>query len=543
MSQENEKEFFMRRFSSYGPVNTKLHYYAPREELIEKSYQHLMGEDSSEGGHYMTVWAPRQTGKSWIMMQVLSRFRKEGQFDVLKINLQSLKDIEDPGEIMGTIARKIGEGLGREFSGINSQDKFQEIFSKNSLEKPLVLILDEFDAIPEIGINAVVSAFRNIYLSRIDEMDKPTGDKSYLLHSVALIGVRSVLGIDNAKGSPFNIQRSLHIPNLTPDEVKGMFQWYEKESGRTVSPKVVDRLFRETNGQPGLISWFGELLTEGFEEYPVDQNKPITMRDLEVVYAAAIQALPNNNILNIISKAKEESNQSILLKMFQTDEKMEFRFDNQAVNSLYMNGVVDKEVVDFTHYYMKFSAPFVQKRLFNYFSNEFFLEKGSLVEPYESLEEVMTDTELNIPNLLKLYQIYLNKNHQWLFESAPRRNDMRIYEAMYHFNIFSWLTSFLKASGGNVYPEFPTGNGKIDLIITYGNNRYGLELKSFTNKREYQMALKQAAKYGHQLELPELYLVVFVEYIDEPIRQELEAPFQDETMGTKVVPLFIETGK
>ena len=36
----------------------------------------------------------------------------------------------------------------------------------------------------------------------------------YLLHGLALVGVRAVLGIDSDRGSPFNVQRSLHVPNL-----------------------------------------------------------------------------------------------------------------------------------------------------------------------------------------------------------------------------------------------------------------------------------------------------------------------------------------
>ncbi|MDQ1353749.1 MAG: hypothetical protein QG657_4056, partial [Acidobacteriota bacterium] len=31
----------MRRFSSYGPVDPDLHYYAPRKELIDKAYAQL----------------------------------------------------------------------------------------------------------------------------------------------------------------------------------------------------------------------------------------------------------------------------------------------------------------------------------------------------------------------------------------------------------------------------------------------------------------------------------------------------------------------
>ncbi len=129
----------------------------------------------------------------------------------------------------------------------------------------------------------VVGAFRNIYIHRMDEVKKSTEQKTYLLHGAALIGVRSVLGIENQKGSPFNVQRSVHIPNLTYDEVKGIFQWYEKESGQTIDPDVIDCLFYETNGQPGLTCWFGELLTE---TYNPDPEKPITMSNFKVKFMA-----------------------------------------------------------------------------------------------------------------------------------------------------------------------------------------------------------------------------------------------------------------
>ncbi len=78
----------MRKFSSYGSVNTKLNYYAPRKELSERTYTQLIGEDPDEGGHYITVWGPRQTGKTWIMQQTLFRLQKDERFDAVKINLQ-----------------------------------------------------------------------------------------------------------------------------------------------------------------------------------------------------------------------------------------------------------------------------------------------------------------------------------------------------------------------------------------------------------------------------------------------------------------------
>ena len=50
----------MRKFSSYGPIDIDLHYYVQRQALIDTTVAHLLGEDPQKGGHYITVWAPRQ---------------------------------------------------------------------------------------------------------------------------------------------------------------------------------------------------------------------------------------------------------------------------------------------------------------------------------------------------------------------------------------------------------------------------------------------------------------------------------------------------
>ena len=37
-------------------------------------------------------------------------------------------------------------------------------------------------------------------------------------------------------------------------------------------------------------------------------------------------------------------------------------------------------------------------------------------------------------NLLRLYEQYVQRNHTWLFQGAPRRTDLRLYEAVYRFS-------------------------------------------------------------------------------------------------------------
>jgi hypothetical protein len=194
-----------------------------------------------------------------------------------------------------------------------------------------------------------------------------------LLHSLALIGVRTVLGIENVKGSPFNVQRSVHIPNLTHLEVIDLFNQYQQESWQLIEPEVVERVWHEFQGQPGLTCWFGELLTETYNK---TTEQPITMAHFNRAYVAALDLSPNNNILNLISKAKQEPYKSFVLELFQTEAKIKFTYDDPTTNFLYLNGIVSIERVNWSENYVKFACPYIQKRLFNYFARELYHERN-----------------------------------------------------------------------------------------------------------------------------------------------------------------------
>ncbi len=530
----------MRKFSSYGPVDRELHYYVPRQKLIDEATQHLKGDDPNKGGHYITVWAPRQTGKTWIMREVVLTLQQQSQFDVVILPLQHLSNVTDVNRVAQVLGRELMENLGLDKLTINTLEDFQILFKRQTLNKPLILILDEFDGLQESVIAGLVGFFRNIYHSRQNQTDKSTAEKDYLLHALAFIGVRTVLGVENVKGSPFNVQRSLHIPNLTHDEVAYLFKCYQQERTQKIEPEVVERIWYEFQGQPGLTSWFGELLTETYNK---DIKQPITIGHFKEVYAAALNLLPNNNILNIISKAKQAPYKPYVLELFQTKRKVNFIYDDPIINFLYMNGVVSVEEVSLSENYVKFPCPYIQKRLFNYFARELYHEMDCLYSPFEDLSDTITENSLNIHQLLLRYEQYLQANREQVLKNAPRRGDLRVYEAVFHFHFYLYLSSFLNSYKAQVQPEFPTGNGQIDLLIRHAGQLFGLELKSFANQRAYREALSQAAKYGQELGVTSIWLVLFIETVDETNRKRFEVDYTDDETGVIVYPRFVQTGK
>ena len=531
----------MRHFSSYGPIDPELYYHAPRKELIARGVNSLIGKEPGKGGHYITVWAPRQCGKTWVMQEVVQQIRKREDYHVGMFTIEAAKVAKNVEELLSIFLNKMAQAFEIDFPPVKDLSEIPSLFTKKYFQKPVILIIDEFDSLEENIINEFASIFRDIYVGRLNERDKESGKKNNLLHGLALIGVRSVLGIENKKGSPFNTQKSLHIPNLSFDEVNGMFQWYTGESGQEIEPEVIETLYNETLGQPGLTCWLGELLTETYNK---ETNKPVSMDLWNYTYMYASQGLPNNNILNIISKSEKEPYRTRVLELFRTAEKENFRFDDKQLNYLYMNGVIDiDESKEDLKLYVRFASPFVQKRLFDYFSNEIFPRMGQLIEPFENLDGLATETSLNVKNIAGTYEVYLSKNHEWLFQDAPRRKDLRLFEAVYHFNFYRYVYDLIKVWKSPVYAEFPTGNGKIDLFIRHRGQTYGMELKSFTTEWAYKEALKQSAAYVQTLGLQEIHLILFIENIDDKNRGKYEAEFVAADAGGVVVkPVFVQVG-
>ena len=187
----------MRRFNSYGPIDTNVHYYAPRKELIAGVFTKLMGEHLSEGGHYITVtvWAPRQTGKTWVMQEVIEKIDQIGQYDIAIITLDRAKNEIEEKEIVSIFIEKLQIAFSKQLPSLQKISEIPSLFTASYFQKPVILMLDEFDALEEKWISRFTGIFRDMFISRTNERKKDSKEKYYLLHGLALIGVRSVLGI------------------------------------------------------------------------------------------------------------------------------------------------------------------------------------------------------------------------------------------------------------------------------------------------------------------------------------------------------------
>jgi hypothetical protein len=525
----------MRKFSSYGPVDPTEHFAVERRELVERCVAQLVG-NPDKSGHFFTIWAPRQTGKTWIMRRAVEEIRARygERFHVAALSMQGviLKE-DDPDGFLQNVPYLVRDGFGIQIEQPASFLGWSRIFSKEEglFDRPVVLLIDEFDSLPRAVIDILVTLFRDMYLQR----------DHYRLHGLALIGVRAVLGVDSPRGSPFNVQRSLHVPNLTRDEVVELFRQFQTESGQDVDPEVVQQVFEATRGQPGLVSWFGELLTEKYNPGP---GKPITSATFELVYARACQAEWNNTILNLIKKARGPHREQVV-SLF-TDPNVPFTMDKDWCSYLYMNGIIDEAPAPDdplgARLVCRFSSPFVQRRLFAALTDDMFGDKGPLlaIEVGDLLADVFTPEGLCLPPLLERYRGYLKRLKArgvdpW--KGQPRRADLHLTEAVGHFHLYAWLRD---AVGRRcvISPEFPTGNGKVDLVLRTRDGHVGLiEVKSFVDMYELGEGHAQAAGYAKKLGVSTVTLAVFVPMEDEAVPEAVSRGAEIDGVEVIVVAL------
>jgi AAA-like domain len=508
----------MKRFHSYGPVDKDIHLCVPRTELVENCMNQILG-DSAKGGHFFTLWAPRQTGKTWLMREVKQQIQKvyPDRFTIGAMSMQGvfLKDTEPIDHFLKRVPQMMLRDLYVTVPQPDSWEAFSWFFSKQNglFDRPVILFIDEFDSLPPAVIDQLVTMFRDIYLNR----------DSYQLHGLALIGVKAVLGVESMKGSPFNIQRSLHVPNFTPDEVRSLFDQYLSESGQMVEADVVQRVYDVTNGQPGLVGWFGELLTEKFNP---GGNAPIGMSAWETVYRRASYTEWNNTVLNLVAKAKGEYRGQVMDMFVKSD--IAFNLRAKWCSYLYLNGIIGYSTQTDTQGTVReicrFSSPFIQKCLFDTLTSDVVGDSLPMpaLEILDDLADVFADG-LNLSALLTRYKAYLARmKARGLnpFKDQPRRTDLHYTEAVGHFHLYAWL----QAAVGRrcvVSPEFPTGNGKVDIHLNCDEKKGIIEVKSFIDTMETRRAQGQAAAYAKSLGLNSVTLALFVPVEDELILNQL----------------------
>ena len=256
----------MRFFNTAGPIKPEINYYIPPLERLDLDEVLLLIEQQ----RYFVMHAPRQTGKTSALLALRDELNGSGQYRCVYVNVEIGQSArEDVGAairaILGQMALEAEFVLSdltlREISldtleAFGPHQALQGTLSRWSAadDKPLVLLIDEIDALIGDTLLAVLRQLRAGY------PDRP----QHYPQTVVLCGVRDVRDYriqstaENAiiaGGSAFNIRaESLRLGDFSPDEVQVLLAQHTETTGQVFAEDAQNEVWRLTQGQPWLVN-------------------------------------------------------------------------------------------------------------------------------------------------------------------------------------------------------------------------------------------------------------------------------------------------
>jgi type II secretory pathway predicted ATPase ExeA len=499
----------MREFNTSGPCDPALHYTVMREALM------LDAQKKVRKGRFMTLFAPRQAGKSTFFKLLLNELDKE--FTTVWISFENLKTASKEA-FYQALNHKLRRGLKTQsqliiHNAISLDEFFEKTFEQS---KSLVLVIDEFEGIPDCVLSEVMHTFRQIYHQK----------EYYRLHSLILVGVSTLAELVVSEASPFNIAETLQMPYFSFEEVRSLIGQYMTESKQIFEEQVIKAIYDNTQGQPGLVCGLCAYLVE---KLVTDRSKPILMADYYQAQQHFLTERFDKNIINIVQKARHKK--AFMLKLLFKQEPLPFSIHDPDIAFLYANGVIDK-----ANGHTDILVPLYKKAVITLFRPLINGEAEHYINsPHETINQYLTKAgELNVNALLTEYRAYVRRRGFRAFDTD------HLKEGAWHYSLDGFLYFFIQRLGGKTYVEVPSGRGRTDILIRYQGQSNLIETKVYSDNTYFKKGKGQLADYLKSEALDEGYYVVFSKIHTENDSLNSEELIEGKRIYTHIIPIQFE---
>ena len=504
----------MRSFCTTGRVRPEQHYIIPRTEEIADFINRV------KNGKYIVLFAPRQTGKTTFFRLALEALVAEDPtYFPIQLDFQTMRNAASVtfyeqlyyqiNRQIKNVFQKRGEGPSEALTQFLENTTLTDHFSMEAFFENLksfldndfrnqrlvstkvVLLIDEFDGIPQTVVSNFLYSLRQIYLS--DELHCP--------HSVGIVGVKSIAQLDYDRSvSPFNIQDEFRLPNFTLEQIQGLLAQYTDEVGQAFAPKVVASIHKQTAGQPVLVNRFAQILTE---ELDIPKTQTITPDHFLQAHTQLLRER-NTNIQHLTTNIRRDRRfQRILMDIMSYEEGLNFNIDDDLISELATYGVIAEDSDGMCQianpiYLYRIMQTF--KPTMNGLEREYFHEDN-----VEGFQGYLTATgHIDMERLLDNFRDFIARAGFKILQVPDTPQ-----ESVGRHLLLTYLDLLARSVGGVLSFEVETGRGRMDLLITRAGRKYIVETKIWRGNIRYQMGKKQLAAYLKLEGETQGYYVVF----------------------------------
>ncbi|MCL2778748.1 MAG: ATP-binding protein [Polyangiaceae bacterium] len=506
----------IRHFNTAGPNNPAKHYNIdPFERINWPEIQQLIDQEK-----FFVLHAPRQSGKTTLLNAIVKRLNAEGRYEAMAFSVQqaqATRDDLDKGNriVANGLIREAKFSLPQSWLATAGRSMVKEeepgtLFSAlladwaASSPKPIVLLIDEIDALIGETLVSVLGQLRDGYIARPRGIPFP--------NSVVLCGVRDVreYRIANARdewitmGSCFNIKaKSLRLGNFSEVEVRELYEQHTAETGQVFEESIYPKVMTLTGGQPWLVNALANELTQ---EMPAlqDRSQPITLEDVDEAKERLI--LRRDTHLDIlVDKLKEDRVRNIIAPMLQGEDAAGRASQEDLVY------VADLGLI-------KLSGP-GQGEIANEIYREIIPRTLTFVTQLD-LHGRLSDTTFHLPSGGLDFRGMLAGFQQFYRENSEAWKGRAVYEeAAPQLLLQAWLQRVVNG-GGRIEREYALGRGRADLFVRFfrqvdgkrAEQRFVVEMKVVRERRSVEMTiaegLTQTARYADRCTSEEAHLII-----------------------------------
>ena len=525
----------MKTFSTYGPVNPKEHYVVSREAELADFIKRV------KQGRYIVIFAPRQTGKTTFFQWALDSLAADTTetYFPIELNFEVYEEYSAP-DFYPSLYQRICREITRVYQKRQDvpSETVQQFLEDTKLtdhvammeffeqlgdilgDEKLVVIIDEFDGIPQDALTGFLRALRNIYVHR--SMRKCP-------YSIGIVGVKNIaqLNLDRSI-SPFNIQDEFTLPNFTVEQVHELLVQYTDEVGQGFTPEVIENIHRQTAGQPFLVNRFAQILTE---EMDVPKTETITMTHFSKAHAEILEE-NNTNLTHLVTNIRRDPRfKNILMEIVSYERGVRFSLRQEIISELATYGVIARgtddrcEIINPIYHYCILQT---FRPIMNGLEKDYFPEDTDF-------PDYLTPTEqINMELLLDNFRDFIARVGFRILQVPETPKEYVGQDLLY-----AYLDQFVSLIRGVMYLEVQTGRGRMDLVIFHNAEKYIVETKIWEGQRRYEAAKKQLAAYLKLEGASEGYYVVFDHRAEPEPRVETET-IDGLTIRSYVIPVVQE---
>jgi hypothetical protein len=484
----------MKYFNTAGPCKPDIHYMLPTMARLPE-LQRLIDQQL-----YFVIHAPRQVGKTTMMLELAQALTRAGRYAALLVSMEVGAAFND--DIGKAELAMLGAWRGNAEAWLPADlqppewptaEAGQRVFAAlktwaQQSARPVVVFLDEIDALENGALISVLRQLRNGYVNR------PQG----FPWSLGLIGMRDVRDYKVKSGgserlntaSPFNIKaRSLTIGNFTAEEVATLYRQHTTETGQVFTDEAIARAYHLTQGQPYLANALAKVAVE---ELQTNLAQPITLPDIERSKDILIER-QETHLDSLGERLYEPRIRYIIEPILAGGDLTSLPLDDlRFVRDLGL--VRDDERGD-----LVIANPIYREVIPTMLS---VITRASIRLPQPIW--LNADGSLNADKLLEAFLSF------WRQHGQPLLKSVHYHEIAPHIVLMAFLHRVVNG-GGSLEREYAIGTRRMDVCVRYGAVTLGMELKVWRDGKPDPLneGLAQLDQYLNGLGLDTGWLVIF----------------------------------